>query len=57
MGEAIAGLLALNRPVPMEYVAIDDKFGQSGTPARLMKAYGLDAQHIAEAAEKAIARK
>lgn len=57
MGEAIAGLLALNRPVPMEYVAIDDKFGQSGTPAQLMKAYGLDAQHIAEAAEKAIARK
>ena len=57
MGEAIAGLLALNHPVPMEYVAIDDKFGQSGTPARLMKAYGLDAQHIAEAAEKAIARK
>lgn len=57
MGEAIAGLLALNRPAPMEYVAIDDKFGQSGTPAQLMKAYGLDAQHIAEAAEKAIARK
>lgn len=57
MGEAIAGLLAMNRPVPMEYVAIDDKFGQSGTSARLMKAYGLDAQHIAEAAEKAIARK
>lgn len=57
MGEAIAGLLALNHPVPMEYVAIDDKFGQSGTPAQLMKAYGLDAQHIAEAAEKAIARK
>ena len=41
----------------VEFVAINDKFGQSGTPAALMKAYGLDAEHIVEAAKKAISRK
>lgn len=57
LGEAIAGVLALNRPAPLEYVAINDTFGQSGTPDQLMKAYGLDAQHIVQAALKAVARK
>ena len=41
----------------MEYINGGDKFGQSGTPAELLAAYGLDAAHIAEAAKKAIARK
>ena len=57
MGESIASTLAMNAPAPVEFVAIDDKFGQSGTPSALMKAYGLDAEHIVEAAKKAIARK
>ena len=57
LGEAIAGVLALNRPTPMEFVNGMDKFGQSGTPAALMEAYGLDAAHIAEAAKKAVRRK
>lgn len=57
MGESIAGILAQNKPAPVEFVAIDDKFGQSGTPSELMKAYGLDAEHIVDAAKKAIARK
>ncbi len=57
MGESIASVLAANAPVPVEFVAINDKFGQSGTPAQLMKAYGLDAEHIVEAAKKAISRK
>ena len=57
MGESIASTLAANTPAPVEFVAIDDKFGQSGTPSALMKAYGLDAEHIVEAAKKAIARK
>ncbi len=57
MGELIAGLLAVNTPCPVEFVAVDDTFGQSGTPAKLMEAYGLDAAHIAAAAKKAIARK
>ncbi len=57
LGESIASTLAANKPAPVEFVAIDDKFGQSGTPAALMKAYGLDAAHIVEAAKKAIARR
>ena len=51
LGEAVASLLARKNPVPMRIVAIDDQFGQSGKPAQLMKAYGLDAQHIVEAAQ------
>lgn len=50
LGEAVAGLLARNTPVPMRFVAINDTFGQSGKPAQLMQAYGLDAAHIVDAA-------
>ncbi|MCQ2137315.1 MAG: transketolase family protein [Bacteroidales bacterium] len=50
LGEAVSGLLARNNPVPMRFVAINDTFGQSGKPAQLMQAYGLDAAHIVEAA-------
>lgn len=57
MGESIASTLAMNAPAPVEFVAINDQFGQSGTPSELMKAYGLDAEHIVEAAKKAISRK
>ncbi len=57
LGELIAGLLVRNNPRPIEFVAVNDKFGQSGTPAELMKAYGLDATHIVEAAKKVIERK
>lgn len=57
LGELIAGLLIRTRPCPMEFVAVDDQFGQSGTPAGLMELYGLDKAHIVSAALKAIARK
>jgi transketolase len=57
LGELIAGTLAANTPAPLEHVAINDKFGQSGTPAALMKAYGLDAANIVAAAKKAMSRK
>ncbi len=57
LGELISGVLAANKPTPVEYVAIKDKFGQSGTPAKLMKAYGLDAENIVNACKKAIGRK
>ena len=50
LGEEIAGVLATACPVPMRLVAINDTFGQSGKPAELMAAYGLDAAHIVEAA-------
>ena len=57
MGELISGLLARELPSPLEFVAVDDLFGQSGDPAELMKLYKLDAQHIVLAAKKAISRK
>jgi len=50
LGEEIARVLATVCPTPMRLVAIDDQFGQSGKPAELMAAYGLDAAHIVEAA-------
>ncbi len=57
LGELVAGALAAELPTPIEYINGRDKFGQSGTPAELMAAYGLDAEHIADAAKKAITRK
>jgi transketolase len=57
LGDSIAQLLATNNPAPQEYVAVDDSFGESGTPAQLMTKYGLDAEHIVKAVQKVIARK
>ena len=57
LGEAVAGLFARTIPTPVEFINGKDLFGQSGTPAVLMEAYGLDAAHIVEAAKKAIERK
>ena len=56
LGELIAGVLAASKPAPLEFVNGRDAFGQSGTPAELMKAYGLDAAHVADAARKVLAR-
>jgi len=57
LGESVARLLVKNRPAPQEFVAVNDRFGESGKDFELMKAYGLDAEHIMEAALRAIARK
>ena len=57
IGEAVAGLFARTSPTPVEFVNGGDRFGQSGTPAALMQAYGLDAAHIAAAAKKVLERK
>lgn len=57
LGESIASLLARSTPKPMEFVAVNDKFGESGTPDELMRKYGIDTPNIVEAALKAIARK
>jgi transketolase len=56
LGESIASLLALNTPAPVEFVAVQDSFGESGTPDQLMEKYGLTPQAIVEAAKKAISR-
>jgi transketolase len=57
LGDSIAQLLAVNNPTPQEYVAVNDSFGESGTPTQLMTKYGLDAEHIIKAVQKVIARK
>jgi transketolase len=57
IGELIAGVLAAQCPTPMEFINGKDRFGQSGKPLELLKAYGIDADHIVEAAHKVIGRK
>lgn len=57
LGDSIAQLLIKNDPVPMEYVAVDDSFGESGTPEELMTKYGLDAAHIVKAVQAVMKRK
>lgn len=57
LGDSIAQVLGRKMPKPLEYVAVDDKFGESGTPSELMVKYGLDTPNIVEAALKAISRK
>ncbi len=57
LGGAVAEVLALEAPVPMEMVAVDDAFGESGTPAQLLERYHLTEHDIVRAAEKAVARK
>lgn len=57
LGESIAQVLATNNPTPMEFVAVNDSFGESATPDELMTKYGLDTINIIEAVKKVIARK
>ena len=57
LGDAISQVAAKNFPVPIEYVGTKDTFGESGTPAQLLKKYGLDVPDIVAAAEKVISRK
>ena len=57
LGESISGLLVKNNLVPMEFVGVEDSFGESGTPYELMKKYGLSAENIYKKCKKAISRK
>jgi transketolase len=57
LGDSVAQLLAQNTPYPQEYVAVNDSFGESGTPDELMTKYGLDTSNIVEAAMKVFNRK
>jgi len=47
----------MNRPVPIEFIGVKDKFGQSGTPAELIEHYEIGESHIYEAAQRVILRK
>ena len=57
LGESVARTLAQHAPTPQEFVATQDTFGESGTPAQLMEKYGLNAASIVVAAQKVIQRK
>ena len=57
LGESVARVLTQNTPVPQEFVATNDTFGESGKPELLMDKYGLNAEAIVKAASKVIARK
>lgn len=57
LGESIAQLLGRKHPSPLEMVAVNDTFGESGKPADLLKKYGLDSTNIIAAAKKVIQRK
>ncbi len=57
LGDSIFQLLARNLPTPGEMVAVNDSFGESGTPDELMIKYGLDTSNIVEKVLKVLARK
>ena len=57
LGDAIAHVLCKDYPAPMEFVAVKDSFGESGTPDQLMKKYGLEAENIITAVNNVMARK
>jgi transketolase len=57
LGSSIASLLASEMPMPLEYVAVNDSFGESGTPDQLLQKYGLDTPDVVKAAKKVLLRK
>ena len=57
LGDAVAQVLAKSSPAPQEFVAVNDTFGESGTPNELLKKYHLETTDIVRAAERAFARK
>ncbi len=57
LGDSVAQLLARHNPTPQEFVAVNDSFGESGTPDELMTKYGLDTVNIVNAVEAVLKRK
>lgn len=57
IGSAVAEILAQNYPVPMEFVGVKDRFGQSGTPNELIEYYGMGKNSIKEAVKKVLKEK
>ena len=56
LGDSISQALSLNNPCPMEMVAVNDSFGESGKPDQLLKKYGLDAKNIISAVQRVLKR-
>lgn len=57
LGDSIAQLLSRTMPTPLEMVAVNDSFGESGKPEELLVKYGLNDTDIVEAAQRVIGRK
>ncbi|HEY0262793.1 MAG TPA: transketolase family protein [Chitinophagales bacterium] len=57
LGSTIAAFLAQEKPTPIEFVAVQDSFGESGTPDQLLAKYGLDTPNVIEAVQKVLKRK
>ncbi|MFN8887061.1 MAG: transketolase family protein [Cyclobacteriaceae bacterium] len=57
LGDSVAQVLSRFYPAPLEFVAVNDSFGESGTPTQLLTKYGLSTEQIIKATEKVIARK
>lgn len=57
LGDSIAQLLGRKMPTPIEMVAVDDQFGESGKPEELLKKYGIDSLNIIKAVETVLKRK
>lgn len=57
LGSSVASLLAQELPTPLEYVAVNDSFGESGTPDQLLAKYGLDTPDVIAAVKKVLKRK
>ena len=54
LGSSVAQTLGMHHPTPMDFVAVNDSFGESGTPAQLMEKYQLDAKTIVAKAKKLV---
>ncbi|OGZ29825.1 MAG: transketolase [Candidatus Niyogibacteria bacterium RIFCSPLOWO2_01_FULL_45_48] len=57
MGSAVAEIITRNYPVPIEFVGVKNRFGESGEPTELIEHFGMSSKHIIEAARRAIKRK
>lgn len=57
VGSAVAEVLARNHPTPIEFIGVQDKFGQSGEPNELIEHYGMGISHIKEAVKRVISKK
>ena len=57
LGSAVSEVLAKECPVPIEFIGVNDRFGESGSPSELFKFFELTAEDIAKAAKRAIKRK
>ncbi len=57
LGDSVAQILSRKKPSPMEFVAVNDRWGQSGTPAQLMSHYNLNEAAVIKAVKKVIKRK